>query len=96
MSAISYEIESLYGFCPVQAYGVIEGKKFYFRARWAHWSVSVYDREEDFMTPDWYYEESYTEMGPLGAGWMELDDARAFLDRTLQAYMAGVTTMKYE
>ena len=35
------DIHSLGGNCPVQAEGLIDGHPFFFRARGAHWSMTV-------------------------------------------------------
>jgi hypothetical protein len=34
-------IDHLYGNCPVQADGFIDGEPFYFRARGEHWSIEI-------------------------------------------------------
>ena len=84
--SVDYAIETIGGNCPVQAEGTVLDQRFYFRARWDSWSVSVFPDDGDLLNPDWYYEEPYG-VGLVGAaGWMSEDEARAFLDKALTHY----------
>lgn len=89
---MALEINSLGGNCPVQAEGQVDGEPFYFRARGAHWSMSigsdtpdtsalgVYGRDV-VSNPKWFYEEDFG-VWP-DAGWMSEDEARAFIDQAV-------------
>lgn len=80
------KVNWLGGNCPVQAEGTVGGKKFYFRARYGHWSLSIGD--DPVPSPEWYYEEEYgTE--PFDAGWMSEDEVRAFIAKAVGLYEAA-------
>jgi hypothetical protein len=79
------EIESLYGNCPVQAEGRIDGEPFYFRARWAHWSFGV--GGDPVCAPAWEYVEDYGE-DDVSAGWMSVDEAYGFILAAIERYRA--------
>lgn len=87
-------IEHLGGGCPVQAWGTCEGAKWYFRARWAMWSISVAEGDMDPVGLDaesggaFYYEEDYGD-GPYSAGSMPEDEARYFIVRELSRFRAS-------
>lgn len=70
-------IDWLSGFCPVQAEGKIAGIPFYFRARGAHWNLNV--GTDPLSENSWSTGEAYGT--GFDAGWMELDEARAFIAR---------------
>ena len=79
----SYQIEEIGGNCPVQAEGHIGGKtKFYFRARGEHWTLGI--GREPVDSPDWEYGEDYGTWPD--AGWMTVDEARAFIDKAIKIY----------
>lgn len=84
MHKAGLEITLLGGSCPVQAEGRIDGEPFYFRARGSHWSLSI-GGEDPVMTPDWYHEEPYGQ-GPFDAGWMNRDEAQAFIEKGAKLY----------
>lgn len=77
-------IEDIGGNCPVQAEGTIDGKPFYFRARGSHWSLSI-GGEDVVGEPEWRHEEPYGD-GPFDAGWMDVDEARAFIAKGVGLY----------
>lgn len=78
-------IETIGGFCPVQAEGTVDGKPFYFRARGAHWAMNI-GGEDLILQPDWRYEEDYG-MWPE-AGWMTEEEARALIQKAVALYEA--------
>ena len=47
------KIKQIYGPCPVQAVGTIDGMPFYFRARGEQWSFGVGPRP--IGNPDWIH-----------------------------------------
>ena len=82
----SLEIETIYGNCPVQAEGRIAGRPFYFRARCEGWSFSV--GEEPVGNPDWGHYADY-DGEPFAAGWIDDDEARAFIEEAAALYRAS-------
>jgi hypothetical protein len=84
------DIAWLDGFCPVQAEGFINGVPFYFRARGMTVAIYVGAGPDLLGSPDWHYAESYGD-SPFAAGWMDLDAARAFIDKAAQLYAARST-----
>ena len=60
--------EGIEGYAPVQVEGSIDGKRFYFRARFNAWSLSIHETAPgEYQTwPDdqlWEYAEFYGESG---------------------------------
>lgn len=82
---LNASIEWLSGQCPVQAEGVIGGRKFYFRARWNKWSVSIGD--DPVGNPEFFYSEPWGDE-PGEAGYMPEDTAIVMIIRGLDAYRA--------
>jgi hypothetical protein len=93
------QIDSIGGNCPVQAYGLIDGEPFYFRARWEHWSLSVGSDDEDpsdlglygrdvVGNPRWYHEEDWGD-GPFEAGWMPEEEARRMIEKGAALFRAA-------
>ncbi len=76
-------IDCLGGNCPVQAEGTIDGLPFYFRARGDRWTMGIGD--DVVLAPAWFYEEPYGD-GPFAAGWMDEDEARAFIHKAADLY----------
>lgn len=79
-------IDWLGGNCPVQAEGTVRAVPFYFRARGARWSVSI-GGDDIVCAPDWHHEEAYGD--GYEAGWMDKDEAEAFLRAALARYLRG-------
>ena len=79
-------ITKLYGFCPVQAEGTINGEEFYFRARGQRWSIGIGGKV--VSDPNWYYEEPYGEV-MFDAGWMPEEEARAFIEKAALQWEKG-------
>jgi hypothetical protein len=80
-------IEWLGGSCPVQAEGTVDGKPFYFRARFRNWSMGIggYDAVLD---PEWYREDEWGD-GEFDAGYMPESDARRLIETCAADYSAG-------
>jgi hypothetical protein len=76
------------GQVPVQAYGVIDGKDYYFRSRGEHWSMSI---GSSIAAPDWYYEEPYGTWPEAGS--ISEDQAYEFIAVAASKFRAGVPTM---
>jgi hypothetical protein len=72
------------GDCPVQIAGTICGTPFYFRARGAHWSLSV--GSDPFGPSAWEYREVFGQWPD--AGWMTIEQARGFLAKGARLYIA--------
>jgi hypothetical protein len=82
MSEPDLVIDYLGGNCPVQAEGTILGEPFYFRARGSRWSLGI--GGDPVGKPEWEHEEQYGEWPD--AGWMNEDEARAFIDKAVGLY----------
>jgi hypothetical protein len=86
-------IDWLNGYCPVQAEGTIDGRRFYFRARGEHWSIEVHPTATgEFLDwPDyghvWMYREPWGDM-KFAAGWMPDDVAREMIAKAAVMYRA--------
>jgi hypothetical protein len=81
-------IETIGGNCPVQAEGTIDGWPFYFRARGTRWSFEVSEPGfEACGEAVWDHVESYGD-GPYAAGWMDEDEARAFIEQAAERFVA--------
>jgi hypothetical protein len=86
-------IDWLWGFCPVQAEGTIDGEKFYFRARGIHWRIGI---GGDVVTnPTWGYGESYGS-GEFAAGWMPEEEAKDFIVKAVELYRSGHPSVSFE
>jgi len=79
-------IDMIYGNCPVQAEGTIDGVAFYFRARGQHWSIGV-GGCDPVCAPAWYREEPWGD-GPFSAGWMDVEEARRIIEKCAAEYLA--------
>lgn len=79
-------IDWIAGYCPVQAEGKIAGKVFYFRARGNRWSLSI--GGDVVLAPEWLWSEAYGD-APFAAGWMEADEARAFIEAAAARFLNG-------
>lgn len=85
-------VDSLGGQCPVQAEGSADTARWYFRARWAEWSIGLtLDATRDPVDVDdngeatFYHEELYGD-GRYDAGYMPHDEARYFIVRELSRW----------
>jgi hypothetical protein len=86
-------IDYLGGNCPVQAEGTINGRRFYFRARWEHWSLEIapegvtgsYGEWPDAAAA-WSHEEPWGK-GPFYAGWMSKEDARKMIAKGARLFV---------
>jgi hypothetical protein len=87
MSEPVVTIDYIGDLCPVQADGTVNGKPFYFRARFQHWSMSI-GGPDPICEPEWYYEEEYG-IEPFAAGYMPQEEARAFIEKAAGLYQAG-------
>jgi hypothetical protein len=90
---VDIRITMLGGNCLVQAQGTVEGKLFYFRARWDSWRMNI-GGPDVVAAPQWSYEESYGN-SQYDAGWMSEDEARAFIQRAAELFVLGVPGSGY-
>jgi len=82
----------MYGYCPVQAEGIIDGLPWYFRARWNSWSLSIARNPTDDpidvrwgSASGWYFEEDWgTEQ--FEAGWMPFKEAWTLIIRCFEKF----------
>lgn len=70
------------GNCPVQAEGTVDGKEFYFRARYTSWRMEIGSDAE----PEWECHGSWGD-GPYAAGWMPEAEARRIIEKCAAEYM---------
>ncbi|MGG6893726.1 hypothetical protein [Rhizobium sp. BR 315] len=75
------------GITPVQGFGGIDGKEFYFRARGSYWSLSI--GKSPIAVPEWKYEEPYHVGERFQAGYMPRDEAEHFLRTAADRYLRG-------
>ena len=78
-------IDTIGGNCPVQAEGTIDGKPFYFRARWSYWSIGI-GGVDPCIDPEWEHGEKYSDE-LYAAGWMTEEEARTFIDKAANLYV---------
>lgn len=84
---MAYRIDSIYGNCPVQAEGDIDGKRFYFRARGERWSFGVGDNDDEAIDGKLFeHVEPYAVGEKFAAGWMEESEARTLIERAVKLY----------
>lgn len=76
-------ISNIGGNCPVQAEGTVDGVPFYFRARGQHWAIYIGSDALSLGHLAWHYTEPYQPENQFAAGWMEEDEARAFIDKAV-------------
>jgi hypothetical protein len=90
-----WEIRWLGGNCPVQGYGSVEGKEWYFRARTDAWTFEVSDAA--FVAPPEYhgadlapdfFDKVFFRTGDDydNSGWMPLRDAHALIKECIVLY----------
>jgi hypothetical protein len=81
-----------FGQAPVQSYGLIDGKEYYFRSRGDYWSFRI-GSADLIQNPEWYYEEPYG-VWP-DAGGITVAQAQGFILKATALYRTGVPTMRY-
>lgn len=88
MSKPEYTLDWINGFCPVQAEGTYQGKRFYFRARGNRWALYI-GNTNPLGETEWSYSESYGDE-PFAAGWMENEEALGFIEQALRLYAQAI------
>jgi len=90
----AWTLDYLGGYAPVQAFGEIMGKQFYFRARFDHWCLTI--AEHDAVNASCGFEpalfertEAYGEPGEFEASYMDAGDALQFIQQSLVSYQAS-------
>lgn len=87
VESLGFDIDSIGGNCPVQAYGTVDGKRFYFRARYDEWQFHVADTDDQiFDAPSFYIERPYG--AAFEAGWMPKHEAIGFICDSVEEYRA--------
>lgn len=90
------DVEWLGGNCPVQAEGWVGCQKFYFRARGNRWTMSI-GGEDPVASPALEYGESYGGDDDLyAAGWMDEDEALAFIVKAVGQLELNIDPEKNE
>ena len=83
-------IEHIGGMCPMQAEGTMpDGKRFYFRARWKHWTFGVHESDPVGVSAGMI--EGFRLCAPWGngpyeAGYMPDDVAEAIIAECAEKY----------
>lgn len=88
MNKLNYDLDWISGFCPVQAEGTFQGKRFYFRARGNRWALYI-GNTNPLGENEWSYSESYGDE-PFVAGWMEEAEALGFIEQSLRLYAQAI------
>lgn len=90
-------INQIGGSCPVQAEGTIIGLPFYFRGRHNTISlcVGLTPTMDVFDDNAWYYEEDYG-YEAFEAGWIPVDAALSFIDRSIEKFFEQNPTIRNE
>ncbi len=79
----------LYGEAPVQAFGEIGGREFYFRARHDEWSCEVSDAYGRLPSDGQAESNGFIRTGKYpGASYMPLREALKTIDRCIAAYLS--------
>ncbi|WP_428425862.1 hypothetical protein [Pararhizobium sp.] len=81
------------GIAPVQAYGLVDGKEFYFRSRGDSWQMQIGDADV-IRTPEWFYQENYGTWPE--AGGISEDQAYNFIEKAIEHFRSGLPTMVRE
>lgn len=89
------------GETPVQCWGTIAGKHFYFRARWNYWSFGVGEQQDlpvvaddDIDRLNYYKEQEYGN-DPYSAGYMPFDESKNWIIECIRDYLSqgsGINT----
>lgn len=91
-------IKELFGYCPVQGEGTINGERFYFRARGEHWSMAIgvpdeKDPNSIYSGGKWNYDEPYGNEA-FAAGWMPLEEAAQFIAKAAYFWIREQETIE--
>ena len=78
---MSYDLQRVEGMMPNQSYGTLNDKRFYFRARWGHWTLRTGDSEDGAVLGDLVDEGSQE-----NAGWWEQKEHKEFVIKLLQKH----------
>ncbi len=88
--------DGFYGNCPVQGHGTIgvhdDTRNWYFRARGTHWSLTVVQGDDVYVSEDdadLYVEGPADEGGEFAAGWMSPEEAQRHTTDALAAWVGG-------
>lgn len=78
----------VYGDCPVQAFGKVLGREFYFRARHDGWSFDVADHDGNLPSDGYRDSDGFYREGEYpNAGWMPLREAVKIIGHCLRDYV---------
>ena len=90
---MSLEIDSIEGLCPVQGEGAFDGVPFYFRARGERIGIGVHATDPLGAYMDggfgWRMVEPWKPGERFAAGYVSEGDARAFIRRAYDAWLAA-------
>lgn len=96
-----HKITQLWGQCPVQAFGFVNGRPFYFRARFDEWRFSVAPtlggdpvKVQAGIAPGFSLIRRYGRPKGIDAGWMSHTKAQQCIHFAVQQYMQEQTLRK--
>ena len=100
--SLDIHIDYFGGMTPVQCWGSLSGRGFYFRARWDYWSFQVGEdgllpvvSDEDERDLDFLLESSYGD-GAYDAGYMPFEDSRRIIADCIARYAADICGEDYD
>ena len=89
----------IYGQCPVQGFGLVDGYPWYFRARWETWSMEISnDKDIDckclplvgFEIGGWIFEEDWGK--EFDAGYMDSSTVINLIEKAILLFREGKLT----
>ncbi len=81
------------GTAPVEAYGLVDGREFYFRSRGDSWQMRIADTDA-IRSPEWVYRESCGTWPE--AGRISEDAAYDFIEKAIEHFRSGMPSMARE
>lgn len=94
----NWTLDFLGGYAPVQAFGEIAGKPFYFRARYDYWKLVIADEDAvgafcGFTPALFERSEHYGEADGFDASYMNSGIALRFIHQSLLDYQANCNNL---
>ena len=79
------EVTRLYGYCPVQSEGMLDGMEYYFRSRDDHWRIEAGTGRSSGQPPTWWHSEIWPGE-EFAAGWMTDEEAIGCIAKAAETY----------
>ncbi|NRD65812.1 hypothetical protein HRD49_29080 [Corallococcus exiguus] len=80
-----------YGSTPVEGFGEVDGRPFYFRARWETWWLAIAEPRQDPLLiyaeeiSGWIHDEDWPG-GKFAAGYMSMEEVRLCMERGIALF----------